>query len=161
MPDGLQRRLISDAHFRTRDHDRPGRVHRRPGRPGRDVVGDVRHLTICRWIGHARPRRGGCSARDMALREPHLRVIARNGDQRSLSGDENIRSATRISIRGDREHPDGKGYWLVKADGGVYSFGDAGFHGARSSRTRWPWHSADRSDQCPRDHSRWTRLLAH
>ena len=24
----------------------------------------------------------------------------------------------------------GKGYWLVASDGGVFSFGDAGFHGS-------------------------------
>jgi TM2 domain-containing membrane protein YozV len=26
--------------------------------------------------------------------------------------------------------PDGKGYWLVAADGGVFSFGDAKFYGS-------------------------------
>jgi hypothetical protein len=26
--------------------------------------------------------------------------------------------------------PDGQGYWLVSADGGVFTFGDAGFHGS-------------------------------
>ena len=26
--------------------------------------------------------------------------------------------------------PDGKGYWLVGADGGVFGFGDAGFFGS-------------------------------
>jgi len=26
--------------------------------------------------------------------------------------------------------PDGKGYWLVASDGGVFSFGDAGFFGS-------------------------------
>ena len=26
--------------------------------------------------------------------------------------------------------PDGGGYWLVASDGGVFSFGDAGFHGS-------------------------------
>jgi hypothetical protein len=26
--------------------------------------------------------------------------------------------------------PDGKGYWLTAADGGVFTFGDAGFHGS-------------------------------
>jgi hypothetical protein len=25
---------------------------------------------------------------------------------------------------------DGRGYWLVAADGGVFAFGDAGFHGS-------------------------------
>jgi len=26
--------------------------------------------------------------------------------------------------------PDGKGYWLVASDGGIFSFGDAGFFGS-------------------------------
>ena len=26
--------------------------------------------------------------------------------------------------------PDGKGYWLVASDGGIFSFGDAPFHGS-------------------------------
>jgi hypothetical protein len=26
--------------------------------------------------------------------------------------------------------PDGTGYWLVAADGGVFSYGDAGFYGS-------------------------------
>jgi hypothetical protein len=26
--------------------------------------------------------------------------------------------------------PDGKGYWEVASDGGVFSFGNAGFHGS-------------------------------
>jgi ribosomal protein L24E len=26
--------------------------------------------------------------------------------------------------------PDGKGYWLVASDGGIFAFGDAGFHGS-------------------------------
>ena len=26
--------------------------------------------------------------------------------------------------------PDGKGYWLLASDGGIFAFGDAGFHGS-------------------------------
>jgi hypothetical protein len=26
--------------------------------------------------------------------------------------------------------PDGKGYWLVASDGGIFNFGDAGFFGS-------------------------------
>jgi hypothetical protein len=26
--------------------------------------------------------------------------------------------------------PDGQGYWLVAADGGIFNFGDAGFYGS-------------------------------
>ena len=29
--------------------------------------------------------------------------------------------------------PDGRGYWLVASDGGIFSFGDAGFHGSAGS----------------------------
>ena len=29
--------------------------------------------------------------------------------------------------------PDGKGYWLVASDGGIFSFGDAGFYGSAST----------------------------
>jgi hypothetical protein len=30
--------------------------------------------------------------------------------------------------------PDGQGYWLVASDGGVFAFGDAGFHGSTGDR---------------------------
>jgi hypothetical protein len=30
--------------------------------------------------------------------------------------------------------PSGKGYWLVAADGGVFSFGDAGFFGSEGGK---------------------------
>ena len=32
--------------------------------------------------------------------------------------------------------PDGKGYWLVAADGGVFTFGDAGFYGSTGGHAR-------------------------
>ena len=37
--------------------------------------------------------------------------------------------------------PDGGGYWLVASDGGVFGFGDAGFHLARKGENRsiGPW----------------------
>ncbi|MGA2304265.1 MAG: N-acetylmuramoyl-L-alanine amidase [Acidimicrobiales bacterium] len=31
--------------------------------------------------------------------------------------------------------PDGKGYWLVAADGGIFTFGDAGFYGSTGALT--------------------------
>ena len=31
--------------------------------------------------------------------------------------------------------PDGKGYWLVASDGGIFSFGDAGFYGSTGALT--------------------------
>ena len=38
----------------------------------------------------------------------------------------------------DRRHggrPDGGGYWEVASDGGIFAFGDAGFHGSRAAAT--------------------------
>jgi hypothetical protein len=31
--------------------------------------------------------------------------------------------------------PDGGGYWLVASDGGIFSYGDAGFSGSAGSLT--------------------------
>ncbi len=31
--------------------------------------------------------------------------------------------------------PDGKGYWLVASDGGIFAFGDAGFYGSTGNLT--------------------------
>jgi hypothetical protein len=36
-------------------------------------------------------------------------------------------------IVGIASTPDGKGYWLVAADGGIFSFGDARFYGSTGS----------------------------
>ena len=33
---------------------------------------------------------------------------------------------------------DGKGYWLVASDGGIFAFGDARFHGSMGGRTSTP-----------------------
>jgi hypothetical protein len=30
--------------------------------------------------------------------------------------------------------PDGRGYWLAAQDGGVFSYGDASFHGSMATR---------------------------
>ena len=29
--------------------------------------------------------------------------------------------------------PDGRGYWLVASDGGIFTYGDAGFYGSAAS----------------------------
>ena len=31
--------------------------------------------------------------------------------------------------------PDGLGYWMVASDGGIFTFGDATFHGSLGGRT--------------------------
>ena len=39
------------------------------------------------------------------------------------------------SVVGMAGTPDGSGYWLVAGDGGVFAFGDAGFHGSLSGQS--------------------------
>jgi len=41
----------------------------------------------------------------------------------------------RRPIVGIAATPDGQGYWLVASDGGVFSFGDAAFHGSTGALT--------------------------
>jgi hypothetical protein len=35
-----------------------------------------------------------------------------------------------MSVNGIAATPDDGGYWLVASDGGIFAFGDAGFHGS-------------------------------
>ena len=37
---------------------------------------------------------------------------------------------------GDGRHARGKGYWVVASDGGIFTFGDAGFHGSAAGRSK-------------------------
>ena len=57
---------------------------------------------------------------------PDGRVVPRRGTPSFGS----LRSRPRASIVGMSATPSGKGYWLVAADGGVFSFGDARFYGS-------------------------------
>ena len=43
--------------------------------------------------------------------------------------------------------PDGKGYWLVASDGGIFNYGDAGFYGSAGS------HAAEQADRGHGGHS--------
>ena len=36
-------------------------------------------------------------------------------------------------IEGIAATPDGQGYWMVAADGGIFAFGDVGFYGSTGS----------------------------
>jgi hypothetical protein len=38
--------------------------------------------------------------------------------------------------------PTGKGYWLVASDGGIFSFGDAGFFGSPAGQDLHAWFVA-------------------
>ncbi len=46
-------------------------------------------------------------------------------------------SISNAPVVGMAATPDGGGYWLVASDGGVFSFGDAAFHGSTGA-LRWP-----------------------
>ena len=37
-------------------------------------------------------------------------------------------------IVGMAAHPSGQGYWFVAADGGIFTFGDAKFHGSMGGK---------------------------
>ena len=70
----------------------------------------------------AHPRRQGLLAR--GLRRGHLLLRRR----RLLRLDRAI--ALNKPIVGMAPTPDGKGYWLVASDGGIFSYGDAAFYGS-------------------------------
>jgi hypothetical protein len=38
-------------------------------------------------------------------------------------------------IAGMAPTPTSRGYWLVASDGGIFAFGDAGFHGSTGAMT--------------------------
>jgi hypothetical protein len=61
----------------------------------------------------------------------HVPVVDRADDRADQLGDRRHPAccARRPPLR-KRTPPDGKGYWLASANGGVFSFGDAGFHGS-------------------------------
>ena len=40
----------------------------------------------------------------------------------------------RMPIVGMAATPDGKGYWFVASDGGIFSFGDAKFYGSMGDK---------------------------
>jgi hypothetical protein len=44
-------------------------------------------------------------------------------------------TSLQAAVVGIATTPDGAGYWLVAADGGVFAFGDAGFHGSLSGHS--------------------------
>ena len=46
-----------------------------------------------------------------------------------------VRTPLNKPIVGIAATPDGKGYWLVASDGGVFSFGDAAFYGSTGGLT--------------------------
>ena len=66
-----------------------------------------------------------------------LVLIASNGQGYGLGGAlalGNPPSRLDAPIVGGASTPDGKGYWEVASDGGVFTFGDAGFYGSMGGR---------------------------
>ena len=63
------------------------------------------------------------------------------------------RPALNQPIVGMAATPDGKGYWLVATDGGIFAFGDAGFYGSRAA-------SPQQADRRHGRHPRRQGLLA-
>ena len=78
--------------------------------------------------GHGRhPRRQGLLAgrlrrRDLRLRRRRLLRLDR-------------RATLNKPIVGMAATPDGRGYWLVASDGGIFAYGDAGFYGSAGNLT--------------------------
>ena len=85
--------------------------------------------------GH--PRRQGLLAGGLRRRHLHLR-------RRRASTARPGRIHLNKPIVGMAATPDGKGYWLVASDGGIFTFGDAGFYGSTggitstSRSSAWP-----------------------
>ena len=64
---------------------------------------------------------GGLRRRHLQLRRRHLLRLDRAA------------AASTSPIVGMAATPDGKGYWLVASDGGIFSYGDATFYGSTGS----------------------------
>ena len=47
-----------------------------------------------------------------------------------MSGEQPVDGVTTVPAKSMTPTPDGRGYWLVASDGGIFTFGDAGFFGS-------------------------------
>ena len=65
---------------------------------------------------------------------PHIGNLAASPDSvvpfGSASLGLNVLAAQKTPLVGMAATPDGKGYWLVASDGGIFTFGDAAFYGS-------------------------------
>ncbi|MGH9115493.1 MAG: hypothetical protein ACRDWW_06630, partial [Acidimicrobiales bacterium] len=117
---------------------RPGRWRRRrPGRLPRSVVGAV-PLILLGSIGVAgqpaaaqtpslAPAAFGTALASASPPPDSPGAVAALGMASSLGGPGASIAKPVVGVAGT---PDKRGYWLAAADGGVFSFGDAGFHGS-------------------------------
>ena len=135
-------------------HGRHGRVLRHRRRAGRRH--DVRRRRLRRRHPRGpaaaadRRRRGRPGGRLLAgrLRRRHLHVR-----QRAVLGLRR-RHPLNKPIVGMAATPDGGGYWLVASDGGIFTYGDAGFFGSTGS------HRTQQADRRHGGDRRRQRLLA-
>ena len=128
---GLLARRLGRRRVRLRRR-RLLRLHRGPG-PPRAGRGHGRH-----------PGRPGLLARRLGRRRVRLRR------RRVLRVDRGM--PLNRPIVGMAATPDGRGYWLVAADGGVFTFGDATFYGSAGARravNRWWGWPPDRGPRHP------------
>ena len=156
------------AGLATRGYLRPGQQrpqHRQRVRPGRHVLAGHQHRPgphlgdgggLRVGDGQAERQSGGHRRhpRGPGLLGGHGRT-ARSTPSATPSTTARRPSCTWPSpIVGIAATPDGKGYWLVASDGGIFNYGDAGFHGSPAKR---PPGQADRGH---RRHPGWQGLLA-
>ena len=87
---------------------------------------------------HRRHRRDPVRPRLLARRIRRRRLHLRRRHVPRLHGGHTLTAP----IVGIAPTPSGHGYWLAASDGGVFTFGDASFHGSRPSGPRPPRSSA-------------------
>ena len=73
------------------------------------------------------------------VRSSHLGNISPPADSTVPFGDASLGpdalTGAKIRVVGMAATPDGKGYWLVASDGGIFTFGDASFFGSTGAAT--------------------------
>ena len=91
----------------------------------------------------AHRRHGGDARRRRLLaggrRRRHLQLR-----RRRTSTGRRARLRLNKPIVGMASTPDGKGYWMVASDGGIFSFGDAAFYGSMGGTAAQPTHRGHR-----------------
>jgi N-acetylmuramoyl-L-alanine amidase/ribosomal protein L24E len=74
-----------------------------------------------------------------SVRSPHLGTISPPADSVVPFGDASLGptalESAKTPVVGMAATPSGNGYWLVAADGGVFTFGDANFYGSEGAAT--------------------------
>ncbi len=101
-------------------------VHRRPAHPSDHDVAGTRHSIS--------PRQRFLIAAGLVALIVAAAFVGHHG-RASAGPPTGTGVVLNAPIVGMASTPDGGGYWLVGADGGVFSYGNAGFYGSTASRT--------------------------